>query len=69
MSIEGLIGGVLYLVVSVASGGTVDSRTIWNAAVLADKAVIKTEQGTWGSSAHEESYQIVKDVILKAGQQ
>ena len=68
MSIEGLIGGVLYLVASVASGGTVDSRTIWNAAVLADKAIIKTEQGTWGASAHEESHQAIKDAILKAGQ-
>ena len=68
MSIEGLIGGVLYLVVSVASGGTVDSRTIWNAAVLADRAVIKTEQGTWGASAHEESHQAIKDTIRKLGQ-
>ena len=67
MSIEGLIGGVLYLVVSVASGGTVDSRTIWNAAVLADRAVIKTEQGTWGASAHEESYQIIKDTVRRIG--
>ena len=67
MSIEGLIGGVMMLVVS-ASSGTVDSKTIWNAAVLADKAVIKTEQGTWGASAHEESHQATKDAILKAGQ-
>ena len=68
MSIEGLIGGVLYLVVSVASGGTVDSKTIWNAAVLADRAVIKTEQGTWGKSAHEESHQAIKDTLRKIGQ-
>ena len=67
MSIEGLIGGVMMLLASVSSG-TVDSRTIWNAAVLADKAVIKTEQGTWGASAHEESYQAIKDTILKLGQ-
>ena len=68
MSIEGLIGGVLYLVVSVASGGTVDSRTIWNAAVLADKVAIKTKQGTWGASAHEESHQAIKDTIRRIGQ-
>ena len=55
------------LVVS-ASSGTVDSRTIWNAAVLADRAVIKTEQGTWGASAHEESHQAIKDTIRKLGQ-
>ena len=63
-----MIGGVLYLVVSVASGGTVDSRTIWNAAVVADRAVIKTEQGTWGASAHEESHQAIKDTIRRLGQ-
>ena len=63
-----MIGGVLYLVVSVASGGTVDSRTIWNAAVVADRSVIKTEQGTWGASAHEESHQAIKDTIRKLGQ-
>lgn len=67
MSIEGLIGGVMMLVVS-ASSGTVDSRTIWNAAVLADKVAIKTKQGTWGASAHEESHQAIKDTIRKLGQ-
>ena len=67
MSIEGLIGGIMMLVVS-ASSGTVDSRTIWNAAVVADRAVIKTEQGTWGASAHEESHQAIKDTIRKLGQ-
>jgi hypothetical protein len=67
MSIEGLIGGIMMLIAS-ASSGTVDSRTIWNAAVLADRAVIKTEQGTWGASAHEESHQAIKDTIRKIGQ-
>lgn len=67
MSIEGLIGGIMMLVVS-ASSGTVDSRTVWNAVVLADKAVIKTEQGTWGASAHEESHQAIKDTIRRLGQ-
>ena len=67
MSIEGLIGGVLYLVVSVSSG-TVDSKTVYQGAVLVDKAVIKTEQGTWGASAHEESHQAIKDTIRKLGQ-
>jgi len=27
----------------------------------------KTEQGTWGASAHEESHQIIKDVITEIG--
>lgn len=67
MSIEGLIGGVMILVASVSTNDTVDSKTIWNAVVLADKAIIKTEQGTWGDSVHEESYQIIKDSIEKLG--
>jgi hypothetical protein len=49
----------------VSTTGTVDSKTVWNAVVLADKAIIKTEQGTWGDSIHEESYQIIKDTIRK----
>lgn len=67
MSIEGFIGGVMMLVSSVSNTGTVDSNTVWNAVILADKAIIKTEQGTWGDSAHEESYQIIKDTIRKIG--
>lgn len=27
----------------------------------------KTEQGTWGASAHEESYQIIKDTVRRIG--
>ncbi len=67
MSMEGFIGGVMMLVASVSNTGTVDSNTVWNAVVLADKAIIKTEQGTWGDSIHEESYQIIKDTIRKIG--
>jgi len=34
---------------------------------LIDKIITKTEEGTWGASAHEEGYQILKDTILKIG--
>ena len=27
----------------------------------------KTQQGTWGASAHEESYQIIKDTVRRIG--
>ena len=64
MSIEGLIGGVLYLVVSVSSG-TVDSKTVYQGAVLVDKAIQKRD---WSASAHEESHQAIKDTIRKLGQ-
>ena len=65
MNITGLISGLIMLVtpteeVSVAS-------KIWKTAVLTDKVIQKTEQGTWGASAHEEGYQIIKDTIYKIG--
>ena len=67
MSIEGLIGGIMMIVAS-ASTGEVDSKTVWNTAILIDKSITKTEQGTWEASAHEESYQIIKDTIRKIGE-
>ena len=66
MSIEGFIGGLMMIASSVTTGN-LDSKTVWNTAVLIDKVNTKTEQGTWGASAHEESYQVVKDAIIKAG--
>lgn len=67
MSIEGLIGGMMMIVASVTTG-TVDSKTVWNTAILIDKSISKTDQGTWEASAHEESYQIIKDTIRKIGE-
>jgi len=66
MSIESLIGGVM-MIFSTVSTGEVTSKTIWDTAIIVDKAVIKTEEGTWGASAHEEGYQIIKDGIYKIG--
>ena len=43
------------------------TKNIYNATALAGKVIEKTEQGTWGASAHEEGYQILKDTILKIG--
>jgi hypothetical protein len=63
MSIEGLIGGIMVLIAS-ASSGTVDSKTVYQGAVLVDKAIQKRD---WSASAHEESYQAIKDTILKLG--
>jgi hypothetical protein len=67
MSIEGILGGFMMLVASVSNTGTIDSNTIWNPAILIDKASTKTSEGTWGASAHEEGFQITKDSILKMG--
>ena len=43
------------------------TKNIYNGVVLAGKIIEKTEEGTWGASAHEEGYQILKDTIFKIG--
>jgi len=65
MSIESFITSVIILFSPVEQMTIVER--VWHGAVLTDKAIIKTEEGTWGSSAHEEVNQIVKDIILKQG--
>ena len=64
MSIEGLIGGVMMLIAS-ASSGTVDSKTVWNTAVMIDRA---SQHKNWSGSVKEESYSGLKNTILKIGQ-
>ena len=63
MSIEGLIGGIMVLIAS-ASSGTVDTKTVYQGAVLADKAIQKRD---WSASAHEEGHSGLKSIILKLG--
>ena len=65
MNIEGFITGVV-LLFSPVEQMTIVER-VWHGAILTDKAIIKTEEGTWGASAHEEGYQITKDIILNGG--
>ena len=64
MSVESLIGGFMVIVASVANG-EVDSRTVWNTAVMMDKA---SQHKNWSGSAKEEGHQILKDIIIRTGQ-
>ena len=66
MDIVGAITGIFMLFVPVNSEVAV-TKNIYNGAVLAGKIIEKTEEGTWGASAHEEGYQILKDTIFKIG--
>ena len=66
MSIQGTILGIIMLLTPVEAE-VVTAKDIWNGAILAGKVIEKTEQGTWGASAHEEGYQTIKDTILKIG--
>ena len=45
------------------------TEAVYNGAKIIYQAHQKSKQGTWRASAHEESHQIVKDIIRKAGQQ
>ena len=49
-------------------GNVVNAKKVWDSAVIIDKVIQKTEQGTWGDSVHEEGYQILKDTILRIGE-
>ncbi len=48
-------------------GNVVTAKKVWDSAIIVDKVIQKTEDGTWGASAHEEGYQILKDTILEIG--
>ena len=65
MSIEGFITSVIILFSPVEQMTIVER--VWHGAVLTDKAIIKIEEGTWGSSGEEELNTIIKDIILKQG--
>ena len=45
----------------------ITAKKVWNSAVIIDKVLKKTEEGTWGASAHEEGYTGIKNIILEIG--
>ena len=65
MSITGMISGIVMLFTPVEEVNI--ANKIYKGTVMAGKIIEKTEQGTWGASAHEEGYQITKDFILELG--
>jgi len=65
MNITGLITGFIMLFVPVEEVNI--ASKVYKGTVLTGKVIEKTEEGTWGASAHEEGYQIIKDAILEIG--
>ena len=65
MNIPGLISGIVMLMSP--SADVELANTIYKTVVTTAKVIEKTEDGTWGASAHEEGYQITKDTILIIG--
>ena len=66
MNILSAITGFIMLI-SPIEGNVVTAKKVWDSAVIVDKVLKKTEEGTWGDSVHEEGYQIIKDTILRIG--
>ena len=65
MNITGMITGFLMLLAPIEEVNI--TSQIYKGVVLTGKVIAKTEEGTWGASAHEEGYQIIKDTILEIG--
>ena len=63
MDIIGMITGLALAIQNPRS-----TETIYNGAKIIYQAHQKSKQGTWKDSVHEESHQIIKDAIRKAGQ-
>ena len=66
MNIIGTITGIFMLFVPVSNEVAL-TKNVYNGAVIVDKVIQKTEEGTWSDSLHEEGYQGLKDFILKIG--
>jgi len=67
MSIASIFAGLLSIF---TANETVDvSQKIYSALNTAGKIIEKSENNEWKASAHEEGYQIIKDTILKIGEQ
>ena len=64
-SITGILAGIVMTVTGVGDGTT--AKEILNAGKVIYAIEQKTDQGTWGASAHEESHQILKDLITEIG--
>ena len=65
MNITGLITGIVMLLAPVEEVNI--GAKIYKGTVLTGKVIEKTEEGTWGASAHEEGHQNLKDTILEIG--
>ena len=65
MNITGLITGFLMLFVPVEEVSI--ASKVYKGTVLTGKVIEKTEEGTWGASAHEEGYTAIKNFILEVG--
>ena len=65
MSIQSAISGLLMLFAPVEEVAVAEK--VYNSLMITSKVIEKTIEDTWKESAHEEGYQIAKDLILELG--
>ena len=65
MSIQSAISGFFMLFAPVEEVAVAEK--IYNGLIITNKVIEKTIDDTWKESAHEEGYQITKDLILELG--
>ena len=58
----------ILLILSTSARAEITARDVWVGLLIASKVIVKTQQGTWGASIHEEVHQGIKDAIRKAGE-
>ena len=63
-SIAGIITGV-FVSITGATDGSFSAQDALNIGRVIYAVDQKTESGTWGASAHEESHQIIKDTLRR----
>ena len=64
-SIAGIFTGIMVTITGAGDG--LSAKEILNAGKVIYAIEQKTDQSTWGASAHEESHQILKDLITEIG--
>ena len=62
-SIQGIVSGIWIAMTGADDGNTAGKVLTTAQLIYAIKQ--KTEAGTWGASAHEESHQLIKDTLRR----
>ena len=65
MSIQSLLSSLVMLIAPVEEVAVAEK--VYNGLIITNKVIEKTIDDTWDQSAHEEGYQIAKDLILEIG--
>jgi len=65
MNFIGMITGLMALI-QAGTTGHITANTVYQGAVMVDRAYTMSSQGTWNSSMQEEGIQMIKDILNAA---